>query len=57
MTVLKDLLTELIGSYQLFPDATGFAAVDWPWIVSAFLLLVCVWASFSLIRKFLEVLF
>lgn len=57
MTVIKDLLFELIGSYQLFSDATGFAAVDWPWILSALLLLVCVWASFGLIRKFLEVLF
>ena len=57
MTAIKELLLEFIGSYELIPDAVGLSAIDFPWIISGLLLILCVWGTFGLLRKFMEVLF
>lgn len=57
MTAIKELLFEFIGSYELIPDAVGLSAIDFPWIISGLLLILCVWGAFGLLRKLMEVLF
>lgn len=41
---MRDALISILGEYTPVADATGLAAVDWPWVLSA-ILVICVIVS------------
>lgn len=43
---MKDVLVQIIGQYVLFDSASGIGQLDFVWICSAVLLIVCVWSVF-----------
>lgn len=62
MSTIIDWLTQFIGTYtpnvytvseDVEVIASGAAGVDWPWVASAALLLIAVYAGFRLIGVFL----
>lgn len=51
---LKYVFIQLIGSYETNPDIPGVAGLDFPWIFSAILAIVLVWACFTFIRELIR---
>lgn len=60
MDFLRDLLVNLIGEYSppVYYDAvsdlevipSGMAGVDWPWVLSAVLLIFVIYSVFRIVR-------
>ena len=50
MTLIKDFMESIIGTYTPDLTAEGLAQVDWVWIASAVLLLILVASFFKAIR-------
>lgn len=58
MTFLRNILVDLLGDYtpvtyiagETEVVANGFAGVDWPWVASAVLFILVVYAIFRLVR-------
>lgn len=46
---MKDLLLQIIGQYVTDTTAEGLAQVDFPWVLGAVLLIVCVYSVFRVI--------
>jgi len=58
LSYLRSLLCDLLGEYSPVVYAadgidvvpSGAAGVDWPWIASAALLILCVYSIFRIVR-------
>lgn len=46
---MKDILIQIIGTYVLNDTAEGIAQIDFVWLLSAILLIVCVNSVYRLI--------
>lgn len=45
---MKDTLISIIGEYVPFDSLDGISQIDWVWVLSAVLLIVCVYSVFRI---------
>ena len=62
METLKSIIEDIIGTYtpveylsgEELITAPGMAGVDWPWVISALLFVLCIYSLFRLLGVFFK---
>ena len=56
---MRDLISQILGNYNLQYDTsgdlvTGFAGLDYTWLIGAACFIVCLWSMFMLLGVLLK---